>query len=191
MLFGHRPHTLKPGQNVLVWGASGGLGSMAVQLIATAGGNAIGVISDDDKAEFVMSLGARGVINRKNFKCWGEMPKVGTPDYNEWLKNARDFGKAIWNVTGKGNNVDMSGENPDPLLAGAFWPCCCCPWPPRNCSRSFCGSNISALLKSCSPNSQKAGNTTLPPSTKMTDPTLWHQINHSRTGLPPRPRHSW
>ena len=49
MLFGHRPHTLKPGQNVLVWGASGGLGSMAVQLIATAGANAIGVISDDEK----------------------------------------------------------------------------------------------------------------------------------------------
>ena len=76
MLFGHRPHTLKPGQNVLVWGASGGLGSMAVQLIATAGGNAIGVISDDDKADFVMSLGAKGVINRKNFKCWGQMPAV-------------------------------------------------------------------------------------------------------------------
>lgn len=112
MLFGHRPHTLKPGQNVLVWGASGGLGSMAVQLIATAGGNAIGVISDDDKADFVMSLGAKGVINRKNFKCWGEMPKVGTPDYNEWLKNARDFGKAIWNFTGKGNNVDMVFEHP-------------------------------------------------------------------------------
>ena len=26
MLFGHPPHTLKPGDNVLVWGASGGLG---------------------------------------------------------------------------------------------------------------------------------------------------------------------
>ncbi len=26
MLFGHAPHTLKPGDNVLVWGASGGLG---------------------------------------------------------------------------------------------------------------------------------------------------------------------
>jgi crotonyl-CoA carboxylase/reductase len=112
MLFGHRPHTLKPGQIVLVWGASGGLGSMAVQLIATAGGNAIGVISDDDKADFVMSLGAKGVINRKNFKCWGEMPKVGTPEYNEWLKNARDFGKAIWNFTGKGNNVDLVFEHP-------------------------------------------------------------------------------
>ena len=50
MLFGHRPHILRPGHNVLVWGASGGLGSMAIQLIATAGANAIGVISDDDKA---------------------------------------------------------------------------------------------------------------------------------------------
>jgi hypothetical protein len=33
MLFGHHPHELKPGQNVLVWGASGGLGSYAIQLI--------------------------------------------------------------------------------------------------------------------------------------------------------------
>ena len=33
MLFGHAPHELRPGQNVLVWGASGGLGSYAIQLI--------------------------------------------------------------------------------------------------------------------------------------------------------------
>jgi crotonyl-CoA carboxylase/reductase len=32
MLFGHRPHILRPGDNVLVWGASGGFGSMAIQL---------------------------------------------------------------------------------------------------------------------------------------------------------------
>ncbi len=112
MLFGHRPHTLKPGQNVLVWGASGGLGSMAVQLIATAGGNAIGVISEDDKRDFVMQLGARGVINRKNFKCWGQMPKVGTAEYNDWLKAAREFGKAIWTFTGKGNSPDIVFEHP-------------------------------------------------------------------------------
>ena len=42
MLFGHAPHDLKPGQNVLVWGASGGLGSYAIQLANTAGANAIG-----------------------------------------------------------------------------------------------------------------------------------------------------
>jgi len=71
MLFGHEPHELKPGQNVLVWGASGGLGSFAIQLINTAGANAIGVISDEDKREFVMGLGAKGVLNRKDFNCWG------------------------------------------------------------------------------------------------------------------------
>ena len=92
MLFGHRPHVLRPGQNVLVWGASGGLGSMAVQLIATSGANAIGVVSEDDKRDFVMQLGARGVINRKKFNCWGELPKVGTPEYDTWFKEARKFG---------------------------------------------------------------------------------------------------
>jgi crotonyl-CoA carboxylase/reductase len=112
MLFGHRPHTLKPGQNVLVWGASGGLGSMAVQLIATAGANAIGVISDNDKRDFVLQLGAKGVINRREFKCWGSMPKVGTNEYSAWLSDVRNFGKAIWSFTGKGNNVDLVFEHP-------------------------------------------------------------------------------
>src|SRR6185295_8100572 len=32
MLFGHAPHTLKPGDHVLIWGASGGLGVFGVQL---------------------------------------------------------------------------------------------------------------------------------------------------------------
>ena len=89
MLFGHRPHVLSAGQSVLVWGASGGLGSMAVQLAATTGASAIGVVSDEDKRDFVLGLGARGVINRKDFKCWGAMPEVGTPAYNDWLKQAR------------------------------------------------------------------------------------------------------
>ncbi len=112
MLFGHRPHTLKPGQNVLVWGASGGLGSFAIQLINTAGANAIGVISDEDKRDFVLGLGAKGVINRKDFNCWGEMPTVNTREYKDWFTETRKFGKAIWDITGKGNNVDLVFEHP-------------------------------------------------------------------------------
>ncbi|GHB28412.1 crotonyl-CoA reductase [Pseudovibrio japonicus] len=112
MLFGHAPHELKPGQNVLVWGASGGLGVFAVQLIAAAGANAIGVISDESKREYVMSLGAKAVINRKDFDCWGQLPTVNSPEYDNWLKEARKFGKAIWNITGKGNDVDMVFEHP-------------------------------------------------------------------------------
>ncbi|MBJ3763941.1 crotonyl-CoA carboxylase/reductase [Maribius pontilimi] len=112
MLFGHHPHELKPGQNVLVWGASGGLGSYAIQLINTAGANAIAVISDEDKRDFVMGLGAKGVINRKDFNCWGQMPTVNTDEYKAWFTEVRKFGKAIWDITGKGVNVDMVFEHP-------------------------------------------------------------------------------
>ena len=112
MLFGHEPHDLKPGQNVLVWGASGGLGSYAIQLANTVGANAIGVISNESKRQFVMDQGAKGVINRKEFDCWGQLPTVNTPEYAEWFKEARKFGKAIWDITGKGVNVDMVFEHP-------------------------------------------------------------------------------
>ena len=103
---------MKPGQNVLVWGASGGLGSYAIQLINTAGGNAIGVISDEDKRDFVTGLGAKGVINRKDFDCWGQLPTVNTDDYKRWLAEVRKFGKAVWEITGNGVNVDMVVEHP-------------------------------------------------------------------------------
>jgi len=113
MLFGHRPHILRPGHNVLVWGASGGLGSMAVQLISTAGANAIGVISDESKRDFVMQLGAKGVINRNDFDCWGQLPDVDdAATYGEYMKKCRAFGKAIWDVTGKGIDVDFVFEHP-------------------------------------------------------------------------------
>jgi crotonyl-CoA carboxylase/reductase len=113
MLFGHRPHTLKPAQNVLVWGGAGGLGSMAIQLVATAGANAIAVISDDAKEEFVLSLGAKAAINRTKFDCWGRLPEIEDAEgYAAYMKKVRAFGRAIWDVTGKGIDVDMVFEHP-------------------------------------------------------------------------------
>ena len=114
MLFGHRPHILRPGQNVLVWGASGGLGSMAIQLIAVSGAHAIGVISESDKRDFVMSLGAKGVINRKDYDCWGQLPDVDGDQeaFAAYMKKVREFGKGIWAITGKGNDVDFVFEHP-------------------------------------------------------------------------------
>jgi crotonyl-CoA carboxylase/reductase len=111
MLFGHQPHELKPGQNVLVWGSSGGLGVFAVQICAAIGANAIGVISDSTKSDYVMSLGAKGVINRKDFKCWGQLPKVNTPEFHAWMSEARRFGKEIWKFTDN-RDVDIVFEHP-------------------------------------------------------------------------------
>jgi crotonyl-CoA carboxylase/reductase len=111
MLFGHPPHTLKPGDNVLVWGASGGLGVFGLQLVAASGANAIAVVSDESKMEYVFNLGAKGAINRKEFNCWGQLPQVNSAEFNDWAKEARRFGKAIWDITGK-RDVDIVFEHP-------------------------------------------------------------------------------
>jgi len=111
MLFGFRPNILKPGQNVLVWGASGGLGVFAIQLCAVSGANAIGVVSDDSKVDYVLSMGAKGVLNRTHFNCWGQLPKVNSPAFNTYMKETRKFGKAIWEQT-DGKDVDIVFEHP-------------------------------------------------------------------------------
>ena len=111
MLFGHRPHIVKPGNNVLVWGASGGLGSFGVQLCAVTGAHAIGVVSDPEKFDFVYSMGAKGVLNRKDFNCWGQLPKVNGPEFSDYMRENRKFGKAIWEITGK-KDVDIVFEHP-------------------------------------------------------------------------------
>ena len=59
----------------------------------------------------MFNLGAKGVINRKEFKCWGQLPQVNSAEYNDWTKEARRFGKAIWDITGK-RDVDIVFEHP-------------------------------------------------------------------------------
>ena len=66
---------------------------LAVQLFATSGANAIGVVSDEESAILSCSSAPSGVINRNEFNCWGELPKVGTPEYEAWFKEARKFGR--------------------------------------------------------------------------------------------------
>jgi crotonyl-CoA carboxylase/reductase len=58
---------VKPGDNVLIWGAAGGLGIFAIQICKILGANPIAVVSSPDKYDMVKKLGAEGVINRKEF----------------------------------------------------------------------------------------------------------------------------
>lgn len=112
MLLGHPPHIIGPGDNVLVWGGAGGLGSMAIQICNLYRANAIAVVSSESKAEYVRSLGAAGAINRSEFNCWGRMPEVNSPEYAIWIKEVQRFGRAIWEITGKGKSVDIVLEHP-------------------------------------------------------------------------------
>jgi NADPH:quinone reductase-like Zn-dependent oxidoreductase len=56
---------IQAGDFVLIWGAAGGLGSMAVQICRIFGAQPIAVASSDEKLKFCRTLGAEHLINRK------------------------------------------------------------------------------------------------------------------------------
>lgn len=112
MLFGHPPHTVKPGSRVLVWGAAGGIGSFAVQLCSLVGASAVGVVSSDDRSAYVRALGATGVVNRSEFRCWGRLPPCESPDYQTWLSEAKRFGRAVWAQFDTEQSPDIVFEHP-------------------------------------------------------------------------------
>ncbi|HWX87897.1 MAG TPA: crotonyl-CoA carboxylase/reductase [Solirubrobacteraceae bacterium] len=64
MLVSPRGAQFKQGDLVLVWGASGGLGAYAVQLIRNGGGIAIGVVGSERKARLLEGIGCDLVLRR-------------------------------------------------------------------------------------------------------------------------------
>jgi crotonyl-CoA carboxylase/reductase len=112
MLHGWPPNTVKEGDVVLVWGGSGGLGSLAIQLVTLAGGRAVAVVSSEEKADYCRQLGAVGTINRRDFDHWGVPPKWDSPDWKTWFDGAKAFGKAIWDALGERKNPAIVFEHP-------------------------------------------------------------------------------
>ena len=112
MLMGWAPNTVKEGDVILVWGAAGGLGSLALQIVSALGGRAVAVISDEAKRQFCLDKGAVGVINRNEFDHWGVMPDTTSKDYGAFIKGARNFGKAIWEAVGERASPEIVFEHP-------------------------------------------------------------------------------
>lgn len=119
------PRIVKLGDPVLIWGGAGGLGCQAIQIVREMGGIPIAVISDERKRDFCMKLGAKGCINRSEFSHWGIMPDPeDTVRYAEWLKQARNFGKAIWNILGEKKNPRIVLEHPgEDTLSTSLYVC--------------------------------------------------------------------
>lgn len=91
-LMGWPPNYITPGAPVLIWGGSGGLGAMAIQITRSFGGIPIAVVSNDERADFCRSLGAKGVINRKNYSHWGPLPDQNDREGMEnWFAQASAF----------------------------------------------------------------------------------------------------
>ncbi|BAJ32799.1 MULTISPECIES: crotonyl-CoA carboxylase/reductase [Kitasatospora] len=104
---------LKQGDNVLIWGASGGLGSYATQLALAGGATPICVVSNPRKAEVCRSMGAEAIIDRsaEDYRFWKDEHHQ---DPREWKR----FGARIRELTG-GEDVDIVFEHPGRETFGA------------------------------------------------------------------------
>ena len=104
---------MKQGDNVLIWGASGGLGGFATQYALNGGATPICVVSNEEKAEVCRSMGAEHILNRseEGWKFWKD---EHTQDPQEW----RRFGNSIRELTG-GEDVDIVFEHPGRETFGA------------------------------------------------------------------------
>ncbi len=71
----HRAH-IQPGEYLLVHGASGGVGSSAVQLGVAAGATVIATAGGVDKAEYVRSLGSHHVIDSHHADVYEEVMSI-------------------------------------------------------------------------------------------------------------------
>ena len=105
---------LKLGDRVLIWGASGGLGSYATQMALAAGATPVCVVSSPDKAEICRKMGAELIIDRRaeDYKFWNEEGTKQNP--KEWQR----LGKKIRELTG-GHDVDIVFEHPGRETFGA------------------------------------------------------------------------
>ncbi len=113
MLTGWEPNVVHEGDPVLIWGGAGGLGSMAIQITRELGGIPIAVVSDESKYEFCLQLGAKGVINRKDFDHWGRLPNVDDAEaFGAWTQGARAFGRAFWDVLGERKSPTIVFDHP-------------------------------------------------------------------------------
>jgi crotonyl-CoA reductase len=91
MLVSPRGAVMKQGDVVLIWGAAGGLGGYAVQLVLAGGGIPVAVVGSPAKAELLRRLGCRHVVDRS-----------GLPDMRE---------PATWRALGKRIRA-TAGEDP-------------------------------------------------------------------------------
>jgi crotonyl-CoA reductase len=112
MLVSNNAATMKQGDIVLIWGATGGLGSYAVQLVLNGGGIPVGVVSSSDKIQLLKEMGCEAVIDRQaeNFQFWSD---EHTQDESEW----RRFGTRIRDLVGE--DPDIVFEHPGRQTMGA------------------------------------------------------------------------
>ncbi|MFI7663104.1 crotonyl-CoA carboxylase/reductase [Micromonospora parva] len=104
---------MKQGDNVLIWGATGGLGSFATQYALAGGATPICVVSSPEKADLCRRMGVEAVIDRtaEGYRFWADADRQ---DPAEWKR----FGQKIRQLT-DGEDADIVFEHPGRETFGA------------------------------------------------------------------------
>jgi crotonyl-CoA reductase len=104
---------MKQGDTVLIWGASGGLGSYATQFTLNGGGIPVCVVSSPEKAAICRKMGAELIIDRSadGYRFWKD---EHSQDAKEWKR----LGARIRELTG-GDDPDIVFEHPGRETFGA------------------------------------------------------------------------
>ncbi|ETI68834.1 NADPH:quinone reductase [Neobacillus vireti] len=114
----HRAH-LKPGETVLVHGASGGVGTLAVQLAKYAGAKVIGTAGTEESMDIVRKSGADAVLNHNQSGYLEAIPSItngagvdvviemlANVNLEEDLKLINKFGRVV--VIGNRGSLDFN-----------------------------------------------------------------------------------
>lgn len=112
MLVGRHAAQMKQGDNVFIWGATGGIGAYATQLVLNGGGTPVGVVSSPERVKLLEAMGCENIIDRREegYQFWSD---EHTQDEGEW----RRLGKKVRGLVGE--DVDIVFEHPGRSTFGA------------------------------------------------------------------------
>ena len=112
MLVGRNAAQMKQGDSVFVWGATGGIGAYAIQLVLNGGGVPVGVVSSPERVKLLEAMGCENVIDRaaEGYQFWSD---EHTQDEGEW----RRLGKQVRSLIGE--DPDIVFEHPGRSTFGA------------------------------------------------------------------------
>ena len=112
MLVGNHAARMKQGDNVFIWGATGGIGAYGVQLVLNGGGTPVGVVSSEHRVKLLEAMGCEHAIDRRaeNYQFWSD---EHTQDESEW----RRLGKKVRSLIG--DDPDIVFEHPGRSTMGA------------------------------------------------------------------------
>ena len=112
MLVGRHAATMKQGDVVFVWGATGGIGAYAIQLALNGGAIPVGVVSSPHRVKLLEAMGCEATIDRReeNYQFWSD---EHTQDESEW----RRLGKKVRSLVGE--DPDIVFEHPGRQTMGA------------------------------------------------------------------------